>query len=806
MRLAVLVTAVLLAGPAAAIAQVDRTVTSGPLTATITAEPWNVAFAEAGGRTVLTEADDGLGYKTAAGWVRATKVLSESRDGAAYLATLATTDPAGATIEVRVTPDSDGVIALSATPKGALGLEQTGMGFRAPDGERYLGFGERNVAVDHRGLDVENYVSDGPYQPEERPVIAAFVPGPGFRARDDSTYFPIPWLLSTGGYGVLVDRDETSMFRLGTERDDVWSVEVAAPELALRVFAGPRPRDVLRRFTARLGRQPKAAAPFFFGPWWQPTGGDKAALEKLQAADAAGSLANTYTHYLPCADQIGAEQAQTDKTKLFHEAGLAITAYFNPMICTEHPRYDEAVSQGVLHKNPMGQPYEYRYTGSAQFFVGQFDFTAPQTDAFFASLLDESLAHGYDGWMEDFGEYTPADAVSADGTPGPAMHNRYVTLYHRSAHRFAQQTKRPLARFNRSGWTGTAEHSQIVWGGDPTTDWGFDGLTSSVRQALSMGLSGVSLWGSDIGGFFSLGSRSLSPELLIRWIEFGFASGVMRTQANGFDLPEKSRPQIWDDEILPVWRRYARLRTQLYPYLAAAQGQYDRSGMPMMRHLSLAFPNDERATARDDEYLLGDDLLVAPVLGPGETERELYLPAGRWVDLWRSATLDPNASLRLGAASVLTGAREATVPAPADELPLFVRAGAVLPLLPAAVDTLAGYGQAPGLVHLRDRKGTRSLLAFPRGVTRSLLGPGEHVRSAERKGRWTLRFTAKRSRTYRLQAAIGTLRRPFAVCAVSVGGRKLARSAWRYEAGAQLLRATFRAGKRERIVARPCRD
>jgi len=87
-----------------------------------------------------------------------------------------------------------------------------------------------------------------------------------------------------------------------------------------------------------------------------------------------------------------------------------------------------------------------------------------------------------------------------------------------------------------------------------------------------------------------------------------------------------------------------------------------------------------------------------------------------------------------------------------------------------------------------------------------LLGPGEHVRSAERKGRWTLRFTAKRSRTYRLQAAMGTLRRPFAVCAVSVGGRKLARSAWRYEAGAQLLRATFRAGKRERIVARPCRD
>lgn len=800
MRSLVCAAAVLLAGPVAASAQGDRTVTSGPLTATVTAEPWNLAFSDARGQAVLTEAQEGLGFRTAVGRFRATKVLEESRDGAAYRATLATNDPAGTTIEVRIAPDVDGVIALTATPKGAIGLERTGMAFAAPEGERYLGFGERNVAVDHRGLDVENYVSDGPYQPEERPLIAAFVPGPGFRPRDDSTYFPIPWLLSTGGYGVLVDRDETSMFRLGTERGDVWSVEVAAPELALRVFAGPRPRDVLRRFTARLGRQPKAAAPFFFGPWWQPTGGDKAALEKLQAADAAGSLVNTYTHYLPCADQ----RAEKDKTALFHDAGLAITTYFNPMICTDHPRYDEAVAKGVLHKNRMGQPYEYRYTGSAQFFVGQFDFTASGADAFFASLLDDALADGYDGWMEDFGEYTPEDAVSADGTPGPAMHNRYVTLYHRSGYRFTQQTKRPLARFNRSGWTGTAQYSQIVWGGDPTTDWGFDGLTSSVRQALSMGLSGVSLWGSDIGGFFSLGRRSLSPELLIRWIEFGFASGVMRTQANGFDLPEKSRPQIWDDEILPVWRRYARLRTQLYPYLAAAQRQYDRTGVPMMRHLSLVFPGDPRATERDDEYLFGDDVLVAPVLGPGETERSLYLPAGRWVDLWRSAGLAPDASLRLGSATVLAGRRDVTVPAPPEELPLFVRTGAVLPLLPAAVDTLAGYGRAPGLVHLRDRQRIRSLIAFPRGVTRSLLGPGEHVRSAERKGRWTLRLRAKRPRTYRLQAAMGTLRRPFAVCAVSVGSRRLARRAWRFDATTQVLRARFKASKRGTLVARTC--
>lgn len=791
----------LLAWPAGALAQADRTVVSGSLSATVQAEPWRVSFAGPDGAGVAEREGRGLGFQTALGWFRATSLVSEAREGDAYTAVVATSDPAGATLRVRIGPDAEGVISLTAAVEGGAGVRKTGMGFAAPEGERYLGFGERNVAVDHRGLEVENFVSDGPYQPEERPAVAAFVPAAGFRFRDDATYFPVPWLLSTGGYGVLIDRDETSLFRLGTEDPGMWSLEVDSAELALRVFAGPRPRDVLRRFTARVGRQPPAAAPFYFGPWWQPTGGDQASLEKLQAADATGSVAQTYTHYLPCADQV--QDRERARTRLFHDAGLAVTTYFNPMVCTDHPRYQEAVARGVIMRNAAGAPYEYKYTGSTVFFVGQFDFSAPNADAFYGSLLQEAVDDGYDGWMEDFGEYTPEDARAADGATGSALHNRYVTLYHRSARRFAERTERPLARFNRSGWTGTAQQAQIVWGGDPTTDWGFDGLASSVRQALSIGLSGVSLWGSDIGGFFALGERRLDPELLKRWIEFGFASGVMRTQANGFDLPEKSRPQIWDADVLPVWRRYARLRTQLYPYLAAAQAQYDRTGLPMMRHLALVAPSDPVATGLDDEYLLGDSLLVAPVLAPGATERQLYLPRGRWVDLWRSLTLRDDVSPRLGEAKVMNGPGAVTVPAPIEELPLFVRVGAVLPLLPAAVDTLTTYGAGDGLVHLSDRRRSRVLLAWPRGRSRSALGPGETVRSAESRRGWALRVNGKARRSYRLQASLATLRRPYAVCAVRLGRRVLPLSAWSQEPGSLVLRVRFSA-RRATLRARPC--
>ncbi|MBA3328661.1 MAG: glycoside hydrolase family 31 protein, partial [Solirubrobacterales bacterium] len=662
-----------------------------------------------------------LGFRTGVGWWRATRVLDERRDGPAYEATLATTDPLGRRMAVRLAPAGDGEITLEASVAGSrAGVDAVGVSFHSPRGERHLGFGERSDAVDQRGREVENYVAEGPYLPPERPLVAGFVPLPGYRPREDATYFPIPWLLSSRGVGFLVDNDETSTFALGTDRAGAWSVSVAAPVLRARVFAGPAPADVLRRFSARVGRQPPPAAPFFLGPWWQPAGDEGADLKTLRAAGAAGSVVQTYTHYLPCADQD--EARERARIARFHDAGLAVTTYFNPMMCTSHPRYGEARRRGVLTRNALGLPYEYRYTGSAQFLVGQLDFTSPAGRGYFGDLLDEAVGHGYDGWMEDFGEYTPLDARGADGSTGTAGHNRYVVDYHRAAHDYARErASRPLARYNRSGWTGAAKHSQIVWGGDPSTTWGFDGLRSAVRNGLTMGLSGVSLWGSDIGGFFALSEPQTTPELLARWLQFGFASGVMRTQANGFALRDTPRAQIFDGEPLAIWRRYARLRTQLYPYLAGAQAEYGRTGLPLMRHHALEHGDDPRVAGRDDQYGFGPDLLVAPVLDPGRRERRVHLPAGRWVDWWRSVSLDAAGAPHLGSPRELEGGGDTDLPAPLDELPLLVRAGAVLALLDPEVQTLTDYG-AGATVRLRDRAGRMRLLAWPRGHRRVALG------------------------------------------------------------------------------------
>jgi alpha-glucosidase (family GH31 glycosyl hydrolase) len=807
----------------------------GSLTAKVD-DPWSFELVDGRGRTVLSEAAGtgsgevgALGFRAGGEWFRATRIASESADGKTQDVVLETTDPEGRRIEVGIGQPRRGVVALDAQVVGddLDDVTATGISFDARGRERYLGFGERSNAVDQRGNVVENYVADGPYQEKDYFVPEAVTPEWGFRPRDDATYFPMPWLLSSHGYGVLVDSPETSYFSL--DQGGAWSVEVVtappgedvptdAPSptrLQMRFFAGPKPADVLRRLTRATGRQPPAPAPWVFGPWVQPTGGlpeQLEDLELLQATDAPLSVAQTYLHYLPCGDQHGRRAAERERTAAVHALGLAITTYFNPMLCTDYqPVYDQAAAGRGLDLDPSGGPYVYTYFTSSEFEVSQFDFDQPGGREVFGSVAAEAIADGHDGWMEDFGEYTPLDSHSVAGVPGTRLHNPYPTQYHCGAYDAVSSAPRPIVRFQRSGWTGAAPCAQVVWGGDPSTVWGFDGLQSAVRQALTIGLSGISTWGTDIGGFFAIGDDALSPELLSRWVQFGAVSGVMRTQADGISIPDKPRPQVWDSDQIDNWRRYAKLRTQLYPYLAAADDHYQRTGAPIMRHLALRFPGDPKAVDRDDEFLFGPDLLAAPVLEPGATARDLYLPRGHWVDLWNAVAYKAKTGdLRLAKARLLRGGREFTADAAADELPLMVRAGAILPLLPADVDTLAdryaGGGAARlrgggggGQVSLDDRKRMLELLAFPRGRSASRAYDDTRMVSRERRGKWVLKLRSGQPRQWKVDASLAALRRPFRPRCIEVDGKRLSGKRWSYSERKRVLRMELRA-KRARIA------
>jgi alpha-glucosidase len=743
---------------------------TGSLELEVADDPWGLSFGvveQAGptgflceprwhGGAVRSEQAD----PPTADWHVITRARTAERGGGRYAAVLDTDHPEGRTARADIRPGADGVISVVITVPGAAVVGQS---FVAADGERFLGFGERSHAVSLDRAVIENYVGEGPYQQHEYPFLDGIVPPWAVRNRPDATYFPLPWVLSTRGYGVSVDQDDLSYVRLRADSPGSWSIEAEAERLCFTVYAGPSPLDALRRYTAASGRQP-APARWFFGPWWQsghdnhvPLAEEQRQVDALSGVPA--SAVETHCRYLPLGEDCGHEEEERARVAFFHCRGLAALSYINSLVSIDYPEgFDAAARAEALQRDATGNVYLYEaYAGGRvppQTHETQYDFSVPEAASCWGEVAARIVAAGYDGWMEDFGEYTPLDVRTADGRTGPAAHNRYPTEFHAAAAGAAAALEarhgRRLARFVRSGWTGTAVHVPIVWGGDPTTSWGFDGLASAVTCGLSMGASGIAMWGSDTGGFMSTLDR-LTPELLRRWIQFSAFCPVMRTKAGGIQVPEYERPQIWDPDVLPSWRRWAGWHARLNDYLMAAHETYRATGRPIMCALELAYPDIGPVP---DQYLLGEHLLVAPVLEPDCTERRVVLPPGRWADLF-----DPGRSF--------TGPAVISVPVGPDDIPVFVRAGAVLALLPEDVGSLSPYAPEPA-----DR---RTVLAFPGEPGHGWagrLGPGLSCRSQVTDDAWALELSAPRSYSWDITAPL-----PTAPAAVDPGG------SWSFAAG-----------------------
>ncbi len=624
----------------------------------VTESPWCLTLTDDAGNAVLQEiceaglgATGALGFQTtpgggprrarglspvkpnstpldppAIGWAHATQVLSSRVDAKRYEAELATSDLLGRHLTVALEENGDGSVSLAMSIAGGdADVEAVGIAFAADADEGFFGTGRRDVGPDLRGRVIENYVGEGPSQFEEYPILRLAIPPWSIRQRPEDSYYPIPWALSSRGVGVSIENDETSYFRFGTEDAQAWSLEVEATALRLRFFAGPTPAVALNAYTAHYGRQPAPGAPYFFGPWFQdgqpdqiPLDEERGYIEALQSADAPISVAETHMHYFPCDAWVDKRDGEKARTAMFNAKGLPTLAYMNPILCTRYaPRWDQFAAGDAIQKNALGEPYRYLgFEGGGAFppvaLQAQIDFSNPASEALYEDTVRMVLDDGHRGFMEDFGENTPLDVVSHDGTPGEQMHNRYPRDYHCTLARIVQRQEArigfPLIRFARAGWRGMAPCTSVIWGGDPTVDWDYDGLQTQITSGLTMGLSGIAMWGSDIGGYVSTYLRVLTPELLKRWIQFGAVSPVMRTKGSGQEYGRATftdRPQIWEPENIGQWRRWAALHTQLNPYLEAAHAVYRETGMPIMRHHLLSHPADAQARAHGDQYLFG---------------------------------------------------------------------------------------------------------------------------------------------------------------------------------------------------------
>ncbi len=518
------------------------------------------------------------------------------------------------------------------------------------------------------------------------------------RPGHDWTYWPVPYFLSSRGYGVLLDTTRRATFRLASDRDDAWQVSVDGAELDLVCFGGPTPMDVIRQFTALTGRPP-LPQPWAFGVWKTTLSGSDAVLaeaQRLRDEDLGVSALWVYDQ-LELETNSGWNSAMgypegkyPDLPGLvaeLHEADYKVLGYLNTQFIVGRPRTDEGIAKGYFLKRPDGETYlvpgpdPNPEVGIRFGTMALYDPTHPEGVPWWQGLLRSMLVDtGYDGWMHDFGEYTPRDAVFADGRTGDEIRNLYPTLYQRTAAEICREVKPDFAFFVRSGYIGSQQWAPAAWPADQHTDWSFDhGLPSIIPAALSVSICGTNTWGPDIGGFFDayVGSDiATSTELWIRWCQFGALTPLMRDHLGPKRMTTPNAVDMWTNaDTVDAWRRYARLHNALVAYLYAYARVAHETGVPTMRHMVLESPEQPEALQQDYQYLLGNELLVAPVVEPGITTRRVWLPAGAWFSFWDDTRYD--------------GPGYVEVPAPIEHIPILVRGGSVLPLIANPIVSLA---------------------------------------------------------------------------------------------------------------------
>lgn len=548
----------------------------------------------------------------------------------------------------------------------------------AEEKEHVMGGGEQFSALDLRGRIYPIWTREqgvGRNKLTEVTRLADSMDGGG--GDYHTTFFPQPTFVSSRMYFAhLHNYDYAELdFRSGTFHEiAVWS-----PRISLTIAAGDSYAELLEKLTALLGRQPALPGWAMEGVWLGVQGGTERVTDIVKKCRAGGMDVSAVW----IQDWEGKRVTSFGKRlqwdwrwnpELYPGLDEAIASdpetrwmgYINPYLVEGGLLFEEAREKAYLVRKADGSDYLFDF---GEFDCGVVDLTMPAAYEWYKNVIKQNLiGMGFRGWMADFGEYLPADAVCANGETGMTAHNRWPVLW-------AKCNREALAEsgllgdclfYMRAGGAGSQRHSTLTWAGDQCVDWSEDdGLPSVITAALSLGMSGFGLHTSDAGGYTTLFHLRRDAELLLRWLEFACFTPVMRTHEG--NRPE-SNVQIYSDEnVIRAAARLTRLHTALRPYMEHCVRENAERGLPVMRPLFFEAPEEEIAYDRGlYSYLLGSDVLVAPVVQPGANERELWLPDGEWIHLWSGK---PCRGGRIG------------VPAPMGMPPVFYKAaGAFAPL------------------------------------------------------------------------------------------------------------------------------
>jgi alpha-D-xyloside xylohydrolase len=548
-------------------------------------------------------------------------------------------------------------LGLMSTPDGHHVRERLNLNV----GDQVYGMGERFGPLAKNGQVVDIWNADGGTSSEQ-------------------AYKNVPFFLTNAGYGVFVNHPGLVSFEVGSE--DVSKVQFSIEGQSMQYFVihGPTPKEILAKYTALTGR-PALPPAWSFGLWLSTsfnTDYDEATVTSFIEGMAERDLPLSVFHFdcfwmraLSWCDFEWDPETFPDPRGMLSRLkarGLKVCVWINPYVGQRSALFEEGKARGYFLKRPNGDVWQWDLWQPGQAVV---DFSNPEAREWYAAKLDALLDMGVDCFKSDFGERIPTDVVYFDGSDPDDMHNYYTYLYNKTVFDLLRKRRgeRDAVVFARSATVGTQQFP-VHWGGDNLSTP--QSMAESLRGGLSLTMSGFGYWSHDIGGFEG------TPEawLFKRWIAFGLLSSHSRLHANY----SYRVPWAFDEEAVDVLRLFTKLKATLMPYLYQSARTAHLTGVPMMRAMVVEFPDDPACTHLDRQYMLGPDLLVAPVFREDGVV-EYYVPDGSWTHYLSGETV--------------TGPRWVRETHGVDSVPLLVRPGAVLAV--GAVDDRPDYDYADGV-------------------------------------------------------------------------------------------------------------
>lgn len=526
----------------------------------------------------------------------------------------------------------------------------------APE-ERFFGFGTQYTYFDLKGRKVPIFVQEQGIGRGAQPITLAAELRSGAGGAWYSSYALAPHYVTSELRSLFLENYEYSAFDLRDE--DRVRIEVYASRMEGQILAGESPAELIAEYTEYSGRMRPLPAWILSGAVIGVQGGTE------RVRDVYGRLRelDTPVAALWLQDWVGQRETSfgtrlwwnweldeehypgwDDLVSDLRSDGVRVMGYVNPWLADPSEKrgfrrnlFEEAEREGYFVETRRGEPYMLEQT---DFSAALVDLSDPAARAWIKGVIKENLiGGGASGWMADFGEGLPYDAVLHSGESPKTYHNRYPEEWaevNREAIREAGMEDEAVF-FTRSGFTRSPRYSTLFWLGDQMVTWSSqDGIKSAVTGMLSGGVSGYSLSHSDIGGYTAIDSFPLryhrSKELLLRWTELAAFTPVFRTH-------EGNRPgvnhQIYsDDETLRHFSRFAKVYAAWEPYRRELVGEAAATGLPVVRHPFIHYPDDEEVYGLRRQFMVGRELMVAPVLDRGAESVEVYLPAGEWVHLW----------------------------------------------------------------------------------------------------------------------------------------------------------------------------